>query len=575
MAAASISATLPAIFHSNPPLLIPALFWAGSLLSLAGFVFDGRTRAIVKSHWKLLVTLLLITLFWRIPPDGKFFHGLEYEDSYVYIVAARQMQLHVGPSSSEFPYSISACAVGSLSDCQEWESYPEHFVGYAYLLSMLYRLAGYTPGLASAFNIFLAFFGCTLIFLVAMAATESAIIAAASSLIFAITPVFAVYGLETSAEPASNACIILVIWFYARFIIAVRSCEGYWRNLMYWSAFTSVLLFSMAIKREDFLLGMVLPITALFLIPRETPLAMRRRTLMPFMLATATLVVLLSVEMGLWQTTGGEVELAKMFPLTAGRLAVFFFGFVRSFFVAKWYMGAILAVAAGAIISMRRRGLSLVPLILFIGYFMIYALHIRSYYEMQSVIIEPYSALRFSMNFMCLWSLLAGIGIGAVILQVRASRLYAAHRRASRIVGYCLMAALIVASFVLTKQIRDDAVEDETNVRISPAQRALRFAATGSQPSDYIVTLEPLMVQMYGDTTASVVDLSAVNSEQLRALITSSETSGFVAVEEANREAEADFVRYGDQLRYLHSLPGSEVYRADGFRIVRIARPRL
>jgi hypothetical protein len=276
--------------------------------------------------------------------------------------------------------------------------------------------------------------------------------------------------------------------------------------------------------------------------------------------------------MELWETTGREVELAKTFPLTASRLVTFFLGFAQSFFVAKWYMGAILAVAAGAIVSIRRRGLSLVPLILFIGCFMIYALHIRRYCEMQSVIIEPYSALRFSMNFMCLWSLLAGIGIGAVIMKARALRLYAEHRRASANVGCCLMACLIVTSCVLTKQIRDDAVEDETNVRISPAQRALHFAATGSQPSDYIVTLEPLIVQMYSDTTVNVVDLSAVNSEQLRALITSDETSSLVAVEEAGRESKADFVRYGDQLRYLHSLPASDLYRADNFAIVRLDR---
>ena len=540
---------------------------------MSGFVFDRRTRAIVKSHWKLIVALLLITLFWRIPPDGKFFHGLEYEDSYVYIIAARQMQLHVGPPSSEFPYSIGACAVGSLRDCQEWESYPEHFVGYPYVLSMLYGLAGYTPDLASTFNIFAASLGCVLIFLVAMAATENAVVAGVSSLVFAITPVFAVYGLETSAEPASNVCIILVIWFYARFILAVRSSEGYRSSFLYWSAFSSVLLFSMTVKREDFLLGMVLPIMAFLLVPRKTPVAMRRRTLMLFMFTTVTLAVLLSVEMGLWQTTGSELELAETFPLTAGRLAAFFLGFARSFFVAKWYMGAILAVAAGATISIRKRGLSLVPLVLFISYFMIYALHIRSYYEMQSANIEPYSALRFSMNFMCLWSLLAGVGIGAVIVQVRASRLYAAHRRASSIVGYCLMAALIVMSFVWTKLIRDDAVEDETNVRISPARRALHFAAAGSQPSDYVVTLEPLMVQMYGDTTVNVVDLSAVSSEQLRALINSSETSSFVAVEESDRENDADFIRYGDQLRYLHSLQVSDLYRADGVAIVRIVRP--
>jgi hypothetical protein len=177
------------------------------------------------------------------------------------------------------------------------------------------------------------------------------------------------------------------------------------------------------------------------------------------------------------------------------------------------------------------------------------------------------------MNFMSLWSLLAGIGIGAGILQAKGTRIYGAHRRVSIIVGYCVVVAVCGTSLAFTSQLRSDAVENEDRVRILPAESALSFAATSSDRPDYILTLEPLMIQMYGDTAANVIDLSAVNPDQLRAAITSREDNGFIAVEEDDHENEADSIRYGDPLRYLYSLPAKNLYRADGFTISRIVRP--
>jgi len=87
------------------------------------------------------------------------------------------------------------------------------------------------------------------------------------------------------------------------------------------------------------------------------------------------------------------------------------------------------------------------------------------------------------------------------------------------------------------------------------------------------VTLEPLLIQMYGDPSAKVIDLAAVDSEQLQRLLRSKETGGFIAVKEGDHQTSDDLDRYGDQLRYLDSLPTTELYRADDFTIQRVNGP--
>jgi hypothetical protein len=75
----------------TPVSTVALLFWGALVAPALCFVGDGRLRAMVKAHWKRLVLLLALTLLWRVPVDGTFFHGLEYEDSYVYTVAGRQI----------------------------------------------------------------------------------------------------------------------------------------------------------------------------------------------------------------------------------------------------------------------------------------------------------------------------------------------------------------------------------------------------------------------------------------------------------------------------------------------------
>jgi hypothetical protein len=256
-----------------------------------------------------------------------------------------------------------------------------------------------------------------------------------------------------------------------------------------------------------------------------------------------------------------------------GRLATFVYGFARSFFVNEWYGGVAFVVAIGAVVCCRRRGLLLVPLVVFIAFGLLYAFHIRSYYEMRSGHVESLAALRFSMNLMTVWALLAGIGIGAVMIKVRGLRLYGRYKRISLIIGVGTLAFALAVSFVITKSLRADAVEDETNVRLTPTRTALEFASRSGSQSDYILTMEPLIVQMYANSTVRVVDLANISSTELEKLIDSGQAGLFVYLDESIHQSEADSIRYGTQIRYLNSLSQRVVYNSDEFTIISVDLP--
>jgi hypothetical protein len=136
----------------------------------------------------MLLVSLGFVLVWRLPLNGEFFHGQEYEDSYVYTVAARQIFEHtrIGPASMEHPYSISVCAAGSLTSCLNSETFPEYFIGDPYLVSLCSDAIGYRPDIASIVSVTAACVTTILIFLICMLIAGNVVAAGSAVLVFAI-----------------------------------------------------------------------------------------------------------------------------------------------------------------------------------------------------------------------------------------------------------------------------------------------------------------------------------------------------------------------------------------------------
>jgi hypothetical protein len=440
--------------------VVKVLFWGSVVMSLACFLTDRHLHLLLKDHWKPILFCVALTLLWRIPMEGGFFHGTEYEDSYVYTVAGRQIAQHfrIEPQEAALPYSINVCGVGSLTSCRKSTNFPEHLIGYPYILSVFSNIFGYRPSIGSIANVLCACFADILIFLLCMVIAKDAIAAWSAALIFAITPVFAVWGLETSAEPISNGCMSLVL----------------------------------------------LPV------------------------------------------------------------------FLGSFFVVQWYGGAIILVLIGVVVAWRRMALELFPFLLFAAYVLLYAFHIRSYYEMLSGSTDSRSALRFSMNLMSMWSILAGLGTAHLLGWYRRSRTWKNHGTLASWIAVCVVVVALGVSYYATTYFREDVVEDEFRMRIEPSLTAARIATQDRTRPNYILTFEPLIPQMYAESDVKVLNADDLDGGVMREIGFINGVTSVLYVDEDIHRTPADAERYKSQLEYLNKFQQSLLTSNEVFAVVKI-----
>ena len=552
--------------------VVAMLFWGSVLTSLACFLTDSYLHALLRTHWKLLLVCVVLVLIWRIPAEGGFFHGLEYEDSYVYTVAGRQMAEHfrIEPSGATLPYSINVCAVGSLTSCSLSDNYPEHLIGYPYILSVFFKVFGYHSSIGSIANVVCACLVGILIFLLCILIVDDVITAVSAALIFAITPIFAVWGLETSAEPIGNGCVCLVLWFCLRYGFVCPGRISRWRGFLIWCAFTSTLLFSLTVKRENILLPIVLPLVV-FLVRFTNKRAQSSSThRFRWMLLSATLGLIFSLQLHLSQTQNSEIALLHKFPLTPAELITYLPVFVSSFFVVQWYGGAIILVLIGVIVASRQRGLALFPLLLFVGYLLLYAFHLRTYYEMRSGSTDSRAALRFSMSLMGMWSILAGLGTASMLRWLRRTRIWTSHKAPLNWIAGCTVAAIVCTSFFVTDYFREDVVRDEFRMRIEPSLTAVRAADHDPKRQTYILTLEPLIPQMYANPNVNVISLRTLNDGVMKDIGFNQGVVGVLYLDEQIHRSPADEERYKSQLEYLNQFRRTSLTSNSLFSIIQV-----
>jgi hypothetical protein len=291
------------------------------------------------------------------------------------------------------------------------------------------------------------------------------------------------------------------------------------------------------------------------------------------LLVSVALAAGLSLTMHLFQTTIQESKLLGAFPLDVKRLTILVYSFLRSFGVYRWYAGTGVGVLIGIVLCCRRKGLALIPLALFAAFIVLYALHIRSFYEMRSPSIDPQTALRFSMTLMSLWALLAGRGLWALGRTIAGHRLFLAYRKPIAIGVWCIIVGLCIRCFKQTVDLRNESVEDEDLVRLQPSEDAEAMVSRAVAKPVYIVTLEPLIIQMYSPSTEKIIDLEAVTATTVPRLLAGDDRVGIIYLEEQINQTDADEARYKHQMQFIHTLPSALLEQTESFRVFRLGHP--
>ncbi len=271
-------------------------------------------------------------------------------------------------------------------------------------------------------------------------------------------------------------------------------------------AFTAVL--AVAVKRENVLLVPVITLTGSMFNPDTTNRAQRKRWLVNLAALTSGGICIVFALVQLRIVTVARREMAEyaVFPFNVAVLRTMLPLFLKSYASVSWHLGGGIFVLLGLIASMRakRRGVYAVGALF--AYLLLYASHVRSYYQLQSGDVAQFETLRYSMNIAGLWSILAGLGF-AFSADTLAKWRFGARlrRRPARVILWLFVGTYIVSSWVLTNRWKEDMVSTELAVRIEPAEAALEQVDDLGAKNTFVITLEPLLVQMFCREPVNVI----------------------------------------------------------------------
>jgi len=540
-----------------------------ALFSGSIFLFtDKCLRPVLKDHWKLITLFVLVVAFWRFPFRDTFFRGLEYEDSYVYTVSARADLPRETSQDVGSVYLTSTCVVGSLASCQMFETYSGHYIGWPSVIRIAARFSKYSPNLPIYVNILGSCASVVFIFLACFLATDNILASSSAAFIFATTPAFAVHGVATYAEPISNTCISAVLLFSLRYLHKAPDAPR--SQVVNWFALTVTLLLAVLIKRENALLAIgLLSIATICLIWRIGKIPADKGTLYWAACSCAIVLVFSATELQLGKTLIAETGEFGRVPFSVINFKTLFIPFLQACVSPKWYSCTFIFVLLGIYETVRTKSIAVVALCFLICYVLLYTFHVRSYYQVQGEPVLPYETLRLAMNLMTLYSVMAGLGVAAMLKMWHAKF---AGWRALVLLGIVVYAAVC---YYATARLRQEAHDDEYAVRINPALAALRVASQASISPPYIVTLEPLVVQTFASKAINVIGLYAIDQRLLTTV--RDRQPGIEILYVSQRQYETPFARkrYALALRCLDSQ-GPAVLRSDPtFTLMQINIPAV
>jgi hypothetical protein len=134
----------------------------------------------------------------------------------------------------------------------------------------------------------------------------------------------------------------------------------------------------------------------------------------------------------------------------------------------------------------------------------------------------------------------------------------------------CTVGVVVFVSFVDTDYFREDMVRDEFRMRIEPSLTAVRAAAQNPARSTYILTLEPLIPEMYANPNVNVISLRSLDDEVIKEIEFDQGSVDVLYLDEQIHRSPADEERYKSQLEYLSHYQRSTVLSDSMFSVVRI-----
>jgi hypothetical protein len=500
----------------------------------------------------LMIALLALALRGGLTRDH--FYGLEYEDAYVYAAASRQSAWNPGSGFG----GLTVCAVGSLQDCSESEVFPGHLPGFPALLRGAQAMVGYRVWLAPAVGALISSVATVAVWWSAWGIYRSFSAASIAALLFAVTPVLSLYGGSATSESVSSLPIAVAVGAAAM----ARKHTGMRRQWTWYVIVLCAVVLATTVRRENAILIGVLP--ACLLIRPGISRAGK------WCIVLVSLAVAVSAARLVFPSAVLEVGEYGEFSFGLGRFLETVPTILHALVTPQWFgvvsvMAAIGVVAAAVTWRDQRHQQDVVLLFAVataaLGMMALYGAHVRSTYQLMGVAVEPFDFLRYLTN----------LGVFLCLLAPAAARFATLLSRPSvgrQRVVFAVAASYIALSVWASWTLRREMLEVEQRVRTEPALAAI--AAASAMGDRYpIVTLEPLVAELFGTSRTKVIALPFLTRERVAA------SGGLVLyLRQEHYENDVNRRRYAE---FLSALPVEEVielHRGDGWEVVSMGTER-
>jgi hypothetical protein len=553
-----------------PSLLVVQTIAIVSLLSTGCVVaIDPCRKKLLDRPFAVVFLIATTALLLRLPFKSPRFYGLEYEDSYAYVTAARLIALrgHIPPDPPLSPYLITSCAVGALDACQEQAAFSGHYLGYPALLAMVINLIGYTHNLG--YNVALAanVLNILLIYLLVAHADGCRTVGVLSAAVLGFTPAFVVYGTSSLSEPFSAFLVTASLYVYCR-IEDLDIRAGKMRSAIVLAALAATLLFAVLVKRENLVLpiAFILGSVASLFQSREA----RTNTTLPIVgsvLACAFVLIVAVWKLGVLQTVHSEVHEFGSFPFSLSHAAHLLPALLAALGNWNWFLGVWVPLLLALTIDLRKgHHLLRITLAALVAYLALYMTHVRGFYFLRGH-VSAFEWLRYLCNLSGLISIAVSFGAVRAWTLVRRVIIISLPEAIMQGAGLLALGGIVALSAAHSSTLRADLAGEEQTYRILPALRAEKIELAAYCCEPYIITYEPLILEMFGGTSTKFVEMGAVTDDLLNRLQQGG-VAQVIFLDQTIYRTNENRQRFSKPLNVLHSLKGRSLYEDDGAEIV-------
>jgi hypothetical protein len=148
-------------------------------------------------------------------------------------------------------------------------------------------------------------------------------------------------------------------------------------------------------------------------------------------------------------------------------------------------------------------------IIIFVAYLILYSGHWRSYYFTRSLEASIWDTVRYALNILPLFAIVAGACFFTALSGINIGKL---HIRGiiGRIV--VLLALLLMASNIwISLNLRSELLGEERIGRVLPVRRAIDLMQNLNDSEYWVFTYTPCLFQLYGSPDLNIVDISGIN----------------------------------------------------------------